>query len=105
MGVFATDEQSKIDILDVLVNTETSPVTAITKAEYEQCLKKKSHGQTYLIPSQQTPDSSLNQKVVEAVSVAALGEAIDPTEPGSQPQIGAPLDSLDDALIIGKVNA
>ena len=66
-GTFATDKSEEILALDKLVTGETSPVTELTKEQYDDCLKKKagtltSLGQSLIhseVQSQSRPSANL----------------------------------------------
>lgn len=91
MAVYETDKPVEVIELDKLV--EAKKIAHITEAQYEQCLKKKSHGSN---PFGHTLfDKPFPAKIAPAVAINA--------EPPAQPAPGSTLASAADAVVVGKV--
>jgi hypothetical protein len=96
MGVYATDNPEHAASLSELASQTNSIVEEISREEYEKNLKKKQPELSFSVPSQQSQESFLK------VEVASPAEALD-TMPSSKRAIGVPVESVQDALIIGYI--
>jgi hypothetical protein len=97
MGVFSASDPIKITSLSELCKTNLA-VTEINKEEYENCLKKNSGTLSDWNDSLNLPGQSQT-----SVLVSPAGALVEPNPSPATDSGKAPINDLDDALVIGRV--